>query len=103
LADTQIKMKSQQVGRLIRIAITEAEKPGGGRYFQNEVAEAIGKTDDHLSRALAGKAHLRLEDLARIANLLNVSFRLELPDGEVTVGNMQTASRHYDQIITDNR
>jgi len=103
LADTQIKMRSQQVGRLIRAAIAEAEKPDGSRYFQNEVAEAIGKTDDHLSRALAGKAHLRLEDLVKIANLLGVSFHLELADGLVTVGNMQTAVRHYEQIITDNR
>lgn len=87
------KLKSKQVGDLIKQAIKAAERrPSGERWNQKLLAQAIGTSEDILSRSLLGKIHIDPITISQIAVVLNVGIVFSVEGGTLTFNTDKNVS-----------
>lgn len=85
LQETVVRVKSKQIGNLIRRAISEAKPIGKVKWTQLTLAKHINVDKDVLNKMINGKSHIEITYLSNIAKVLNVAFRFSIPHGEIAI------------------
>lgn len=98
------KLRSKQVGSLIKQAIRQAERrKDGKKWNQRLLAEHIGTSEDILSRGLLGKIHLDPITITQITTAINVGVEFTTTAGPMSFGVHDGVSSvvSADETITD--